>query len=64
MFSIDWRKSGVGIFSNKKIPAIFTDGRDVQFTMIKKKSIFFISNFLIRRNPRQNRSQRLQCRGR
>ena len=28
MFSIDRRKSGVGIFSNKKIPAIFTDGGD------------------------------------
>ena len=28
MFSIDREKSGVGIFSNKKIPAIFTDGGD------------------------------------
>ena len=28
MFSIDWRKWWVGIFSNKKIPAIFADGGD------------------------------------
>lgn len=28
MFSIDWGKWWVGIFSNKKILAIFTDGGD------------------------------------
>ena len=28
MFSIDSEKSEIGIFSNKKIPAIFTDGGD------------------------------------
>ena len=43
MFSIDRGKTGVGIFSNKKIPAIFTDGGgNGQFTIVQKEKYFFI----------------------
>ena len=42
MFSIDGRKWWNGIFSNKKIPAIFTDGGNGQFTIVQKEKYIFL----------------------